>query len=100
MSKLTVIQSKANQKGGFVTKMSGEISVNDEIFGTKKSKITYYISGTNQLKEGTEIPFAALFPRYKVEEHPFVNEETGEVIQLKWLHLNATQVIKSSLATA
>jgi len=100
MSKLTVISSNPNQKGGFVTKMSGEVSVKDPIFGDKKTKVTFYISAPNQIKEGTEIAYGNIFPMYKVAEHQMINPATGEAFDGKWLHLNAVEVMKRSIATA
>ena len=82
-----VIQSNPNSSNGFVTKMQCETVVPDAIFGDKVKKETYYISGSKQLAVDTEIPHAAIFPKYKVVEHPGINPSTNEEITLKWLHL-------------
>lgn len=83
-----VIQSNPSNEGKtFVTKLVRETIVQDVIFGDKVKKETYYISGTKQLAIDTEIPVAAIFPKYKAVEHPGVNPSTGEEISLKWLHL-------------
>lgn len=88
MKPFVVIQSNPSNEGkSFVTKLQRETIVSDEIFGDKKKTETYYISGTKQLKAGQEIPHNALFPKFKVVEHPAVNPSTGEEITLKWLHL-------------
>lgn len=83
-----VMSSNPNSKGGFVTKMQREIKVEDPIFGTKVKKETYYISGSVQVQEGTEIKESHIFPRYKVQEYPMINPETHEEFMGKWLHLN------------
>jgi hypothetical protein len=87
MKSFKVVQSNANSKGGFVTKMQCETIVADAIFGDKVSKLTYYISGTKEVAVGTEIPESALFPKYKIKEHPMLNPSTGEEFMGKWLHV-------------
>jgi hypothetical protein len=87
MKNFKVIQSNPNSKGGFVTKIQSEIIVSDVIFGDKVSTLTYYISGTKQVPVDMMIPESALFPKYKVVEHPMVNPTTGEEFMGKWLHV-------------
>ena len=87
MKSFKVIQSNPNSKGGFVTKMQCETTVGDAIFGDKVSTLTYYISGTKQVPVDMMIPESALFPKYKVTEHPMVNPSTGEEFMGKWLHV-------------
>ena len=87
MKSFKVIQSNPNSKGGFVTKMQCETTVGDAIFGDKVSTLTYYISGTKQVPVDSMIPESALFPKYKVVEHPMVNPSTGEEFMGKWLHV-------------
>lgn len=83
-----VISSNPNSKGGFVTKMQSEQVISDSIFGDKTKKETYYISGSKQIAVDTEIAASHLFPKYKVQEHPMINPESGETFMGKWLHLN------------
>lgn len=83
-----VIQSNPSNGGKtFVTKLQRETVVEDKIFGTKVKKETYYISGSKQLAKDMEVPTQHIEDNFQVVERPFTNEETGEVIQLKWLHL-------------
>lgn len=82
-----VISSNPNQKGGFVTKLQRETVVSDPLFGDKKKRETFYISGTKQVAIDTLVPNSNLFPTYRVEEHKMVNPETGEEFMGKWLHL-------------
>lgn len=86
MQNFKVIQSNPNSKGGFVTKLQCETTINHPIFGLKSKKETYYISGSKQLDAGVEISLD-VNKEFKVSEYPFHSEETGETIQLKWLHL-------------
>lgn len=87
MKEFIVLSSNPTNKDTFVTKLQHEEIINDEIFGEKRKKTTYYISGTNQIDIGKKIPESYLFPKYKVEEHPMVNPQTGESFKGKWLHL-------------
>lgn len=82
-----VISSNENSKKGFVTKIQSETIIKDTIFGDKVKKETYYISGSLQVKEGTEIPESHLFPKFKVQEYEMENPETGEKYMGKWLHV-------------
>lgn len=86
MKTYNVMQSNPNSKDGFVTKLQTESIVKDDIFGDKVKKETLYISGSKQLEIGTKIPESALFPKYKVVEHPMINPDTKEEFMGKWLH--------------
>ena len=89
MKTFKVISSNPSNEGKtFVTKLSTEVMIDDELFGQKKGKLTYYVSGTKQLTIGQEIPESKLFPKFRVEEHDMINPETGESFKGKWLHLN------------
>ncbi len=81
--KFKVISSNANSEGGFVTKLSREIS-KETFVGIKKMKLTFYISGTKQLEIGSEQDINPT--DWTIREYPFVTPE-GEEIMLKWLHL-------------
>lgn len=83
--KLTVEQSNPNEKGGFVTKLVAKEVIDLGILGKKEKKETYYISAEKQPKAGTVIELD--MDMFRVAEYPFVLEETGEEIMLKWLHL-------------
>lgn len=88
MKTFEATQSNPNSKKGFVTKLVHQEIIKDEIFGDKKKTITYYISGSKQVKVGTVIPESHLFPKFKVMEHPMINPETNEEFMGKWLHLS------------
>lgn len=75
-----VISSNPNQKGGFVTKIQGNQTT---VFGAKK--VTYYVSGTLQLTVGQQVKLD--INEWKIATYPFANPETGEIMELKWLHL-------------
>lgn len=82
-----VIQSNPSNEGKtFVTKLQREITVEDKIFGTKRKKETFYISGSKQLAKDTEVPASHIEENFIVVERPYENPE-GEVVMLKWLHL-------------
>ncbi len=87
MKTFVVIQSNPNSKGGFVTKLQCTTAVEDDFFGIKEKKETYYISGTKQVAKDTKIPESAIFPKYRVEEHEMINPDSGEKFMGKWLHL-------------
>jgi len=87
MKMFKVVSNNDNSKGGFFIKMQAEIVVADAIFGDKVSTVTYYISASKKVELGTEIPESALFPKYKVKEHPMLNPRTGEEFMGKWLHV-------------
>lgn len=81
----TVISSNPSNEGKtFVTKFARE-RVEDTFFGQKKTKETYYVSGSKQIEVGSEIP-ANILDGFRVVERPFELED-GEVILCKWLHL-------------
>ncbi len=96
MKTFKVIQSNANSKGGFVTKLVSEVIIADAIFGDKVSKQTLYISGTKQVAVDTMIPESVLFPKYRIEEHAGINPATGEALSLKWLHVNQNAVVATA----
>lgn len=96
----TVISSNANSTGGFVTKIARETSVDTGVFGTKVKRETFYVSGSKQLQEKSEIPVN--MDLFVVREYPFVEadgslpkgEDGKEIhdgnfnpLMLKWLHL-------------
>ncbi len=85
MQTFKVISSNPNSKEGFVTKLSCLTKVNHPIFGEKTKSETYYISGTKQVT----VPEVQLnIGDFRVAEYPFVPDiTTGEVINLKWLHI-------------
>jgi hypothetical protein len=83
--KVSVISSNPSNGGKtYVTKIQGNKTVN--VLGVNKvSSITYYISLPEQVKVGVE--FDINLADFNIAEHPFEHPETGEVIQLKWLHI-------------
>lgn len=85
MAKFTVITSNPSNEGKtFVTKIQGNKVVN--ILGINKtSQVTYYVSLPQQVEVGKE--FDVDLSQFNITEHPFDHPETGEVIQLKWLHI-------------
>lgn len=88
MTAFKVISSnKGTKNGNFVTKLQRETVVADMIFGDKTKKETYYISGSKQVDVGSQVFEAQLFPKFKIEQHPMINPETGEEFMGKWLHL-------------
>lgn len=90
MKKTFVIeQSNANEKGGFVTKLTAETEVNLGVLGKKVKKETLYISTSKQPKAGETIELD--MSMFRVQEYPFVipeGDNAGEEIMLKWLHLS------------
>ena len=84
MKNFNVIASNPNKKGGFVTKIQISV-VSDDVFGMRHQE-TYYVSGTKQVAVGTVVPLD--IDTYRVAVYPYVPDaSTGEVINLKWLHL-------------
>lgn len=83
--KVSVISSNPSNEGKtYVTKIQGNKTVN--VLGVNKvSSITYYISLPEQVKVGAE--FDIDLTQFNITEHPFEHPETGEIIQLKWLHI-------------
>lgn len=83
--KVSVISSNPSNEGKtYVTKIQGNKTVN--VLGVNKvSSITYYISLPEQVKVGAE--FDINLSDFNITEHPFEHPETGEIIQLKWLHI-------------
>lgn len=84
MPKFKVLSSNENKTGGFVWKM--EVVTEETVFGLKKSvKRTYYIGGMPQpAKIGTE--FSEDLNKFTIKTYPFPHPETGEMLDLKWLH--------------
>ena len=85
MSKFKVISSNPSNEGKtFVTKIQGQKVVN--VLGVNKvAQTTYYISLPSQVRVGEE--FDVDLSLFTIAEHPFEHPETGEIIQLKWLHI-------------
>lgn len=83
--KVKVISSNPSNEGKtYVTKIQGNKTVN--VLGVNKvSSITYYISLPEQVKVDAE--FELDLSSFNITEHPFEHPETGEIIQLKWLHI-------------
>ena len=80
----TVISSNPNQEGGFVTKIRHSFEKKTE-FGMKKSVLTLYVSGSEQLTEGNKVQ---INPQdWTIKEYPYALPDTGEIVNLKWLHL-------------
>lgn len=85
MKTFEVISSNPSNEGKtFVTKITNKVVVKT-FAGDKTKSETYYISGSKQLKVGAKVEVD--LDIFNVMEHPFENPDTGEVIQLKWLHL-------------
>ena len=84
MKNFNVIASNPNKKGGFVTKIQHSV-VSDDVFGMRHQE-TYYVSGTKQVAVGTVISLDV--DKFRIATYPYVPDTTtGEVINLKWLHL-------------
>lgn len=84
--KLIVKSSNPSNEGAtYVNKLVATKSVDLGILGVKESKVTYYISTPKQVKLDTEVELN--MDLFNVVEHPFEHPESGETIQLKWLHL-------------
>lgn len=86
MKTFKVISSNPNQTGGFVTRISSEKKVVDDLMGEKLVKETYYLSGSKQLVVGVEVNVD--LGKYVIREHPMLNPATQEEYMGKWLHLN------------
>lgn len=89
MEKLNVKVAKVTQnlkKTGYVTKLVTEKIVNLGIMGQKSTKVTYYISIPNKLDVDTEFELdMSLFNI--VERESNIEDENGNIVLLKWLHL-------------
>lgn len=85
MRTFKVVSSNPSNEGkSFVTKLQCKTEINHPIFGVKSKTETYYVSGSKQVT----VPTIELdIKEFRVAEYPFLNEETGEEIMLKWLHL-------------
>jgi hypothetical protein len=85
MAKFTVISSNPSNEGKtFVTKIQGNKVVN--VLGVNKtSQVTYYISLPQQVEVNKE--FDVDLSQFNIVERPFESPTTGEIIQLKWLHI-------------
>lgn len=73
--------------GNNIIKLLQQTEVDLGVFGKKDKKVTYYMAvqaGTHQLEVDQEVELP--MDKLEVVERPFTNEETGEVIMLKWLH--------------
>ncbi len=83
--KVSVISCNPSNEGKtFVAKIQGNKVVN--VLGVNKtSSITYYISLPEQVTVGAE--FDLNLNDFNIVEHPFEHPESGETIQLKWLHI-------------
>ena len=83
--KVSVISSNTSNEGKtFVTKIQGSKVVN--VLGVNKTyTTTYYISLPAQVAVGSE--FDVDLSQFTIAEHPFEHPESGEIIQLKWLHI-------------
>lgn len=89
MEKINVKVARATQnakKTGFVTKLVSEKIVDLGILGQKSTKVTYYISVPNGVEVDTEFELdLSLFNI--VERESNIEDENGNLIMLKWLHL-------------
>lgn len=76
-----------SEKTGFVTKLSTERAIQlPGGMGEKKVKRTYYISVPNQLEDGKE--FSLDLGMFNIVERATDQEdEAGNPIMIKWLHL-------------
>jgi hypothetical protein len=83
--KLKVVSCNPSNEGKtFVVKAQGLKTVN--AFGINKtSTTTYYISLPEAVAVGGE--FDVDMSQFNISEHPFEHPESGEIIQLKWLHI-------------
>lgn len=87
-----IIQSNANSKGGFVTKLQNKVTVATP-FGDKVKSETFYVSGSKQMitdaevASGTPKAIAVDMSMFTIGEHEMLNPSTGEVYMGKWLHL-------------
>jgi len=90
-TKFTVVASTANQKGGFVWKLTANQEVT--VFGVKKLiSRTYYIGGMPSAAAIGAVIEEDMAKFDVIErEFQFPNKDTGEVetINLKWLHAKA-----------
>ena len=83
--KVSVISCNPSNEGKtFVAKIQNNKVVN--VLGVNKaSTLTYYISLPEKVSVGAE--FDLNLNDFVVVEHPFEHPETGEILQLKWLHI-------------
>lgn len=88
MSKFKCISCTESSNGGFIAKLQNKVSKSINVFGVTKTteqQSTYYIKVDTAIPVGKEdeLPLGS----FKVVERPFVLEDTGEEVMLKWLHL-------------
>ena len=86
--KFKCISCTASTNGGFIAKLQAKSVKTASIFGVTKTveaSETYYLKVDGKIPEGTEdvLPLEL----FNIVERPFILEDTGEEIQLKWLHL-------------
>lgn len=83
--KFTVVKSTPNKTGGHVWKLEAKDVV--KCFGVEKTvKRTYYIGGMPaEGKLGTEI--VENMSNFEVKEYEFAHPESGEMMNLKWIHI-------------
>ena len=83
--KVKVISSNPSNEGKtFVVKIQGSKTVN--VLGVNKTSLTtYYISLPQAVNVNEE--FDIDLSLFNITEHPFEHPESGEIIQLKWLHI-------------
>lgn len=86
--KFTVVSSNPNKTGGHVWKLEAKEDV--KCFGLQKTvKRTYYIGGMPaEAKVGTEI--TEDMNNFEVKTYPFPHPESGEMLELKWLHMKTS----------
>lgn len=77
--KFKVIQSNPNQRGGFVTKIQGQVPT---VFGNKQA--TYYVSGPQQMEKDKELDVQ--MDDFRVAEYSMINQQNGEEFKGYWLH--------------
>lgn len=91
-----IVKCTAGKTNNFVSKLVREAE-KDTVFGNKRGKETYYISGSKQMlatdAAGAQVPIPVELEmdEWRIEEYAFsaVDTATGGVtaMKLKWLHV-------------
>ena len=87
--KFTVAQvsEKATENGNLIVKLSVDELVETDL-GEERRAISYYKAvkaESIKVSEGDEVELDVA--NYNVVERPFEHPESGDILQLKWLHL-------------
>jgi hypothetical protein len=83
----TIAQSNPNKTGGYVWKLTTEFV--SKVFGIEKLvKRTFYI-GNMPVEGVVNTKIKQDMDAFEVKEYAFQHPDTGEMLNLKWLHVKS-----------